>query len=98
MEKHIAYVFGHSFPTRLSRVAQSRHQSVKVLLGVPDCCDVRVEGHPGLSYPRIFDSLTHCLRGMGTDEIDLLCIDMGTNDLCSPSNTSSSCPKYVEVP
>lgn len=87
-ERRVIYIFGHSFPARLAREARSRHLSYRELLDLSDIHDVLVEGHPGLTYDRIFSSANHYLEKMkATGKIDLLCIDMGTNDLCYLDST-----------
>ncbi len=45
-----------------------------------------VEGHPGLSFGRIFDNLSHYLSIMKTKLFDILVVDLGTNDLCDSDN------------
>ena len=55
-------------------------------MNLNDHFTIFVEGHPGLTYGRIFDSLPHYLAKMKTRPIDILLIDVGTNDLCHPDN------------
>ena len=87
-DKRSIYIFGHSFPARLSREAVTRHQSIESLLEVEACFNVHIEGHPGLTYNRIFSNPNHYFSGMKRSQnIDLLCVDMGTNDLCHPDST-----------
>ena len=87
-EKRVKYIFGHSFPSRFAREARARHLSCREMLELTDKHDVLVEGHPGLTYDRMVASADHYLRKMkAVEKIDLLCIDMGTNDLCSLDST-----------
>lgn len=83
------FIYGHSFPARLLRRSRETGSSMAELLGLaPDwLCDVFVEGHPGLTFGRIFDSTDHYIRKIAAEPIDILIIDMGTNDLCDPSGT-----------
>ena len=87
-EKPCFYLFGHSFPARLARAAHSRRQPAANFIGVGTHCDLVIEGHPGLTFSRIFDNLPHYMSKMcAMTRIDVLCIDIGTNDLCEPANT-----------
>ena len=87
-EKRTVYIFGHSFPARFVREAHRRALSVASLLGVTDEYSIQVEGHPGLTYRRIFGRPDHYFSRMSTcSSISLLCIDMGSNDLCDRDST-----------
>ena len=81
--KKVVYNFGHSFLSRFSRMAERESQTPGVFLRLSRDYDVHVEGHPGLSFQRIFQGGDHYYRGMQTTPIDLLVVDLGTNDLCS---------------
>ena len=80
-------LFGHSFPARLLREASRRQQRVRDYVGLSDGCDLFVDGHPGLSYDRYFGNIERYCRQMSSRRIDILCVDMGTNDLCVPDIT-----------
>ena len=86
-ERPHVFMFGHSFLTRLSREAQRDHQSVRDFIGVPDKCSLFIEGHPGLTYERLFLNSDHYLHEMKKRPIDILVLDMGTNDLCNSEVT-----------
>lgn len=86
-ERPHVFLFGHSFLSRLSREAQREHRSVRDFIGVPDRCSLFVEGHPGLTYQRLFSNADHYLKEMMKKQIDILILDMGTNDLCNPEVT-----------
>ncbi len=91
-EKLVVYIFGHSFPSGLAREARAHHLSCRDMLELTNKHDVFVEGHPGLTYSRMFASANHYFMKMkALEKIDLLCIDMGTNDLCNLDST----PKVV---
>ena len=86
----VVYLFGHSFVSRLFREAQRRNQSVKDLIGLHDYqCDLCVEGHPGLTFDRLFEGADHYCSKMQRRPIDTLILDLGTNDLCNPDITPS---------
>lgn len=85
-DRRRVFIYGHSFPARLSRRSRESREPIAELLGLsPDWrCDVVVEGHPGLTYDRIFNNTEHYIRKLILKPIDILIIDMGTNDLCDP--------------
>ena len=87
-EKRI-FLFGHSFVSRLSREARRRQRSVLDLVGLPEGCRLSVQGHPGLTYDRIFTNLGFYLRILKREPIGTLVVDMGTNDLCDVRITPS---------
>lgn len=81
-ENSLVYIFGHSFPTRFLREVHARQSSVNDVLGVTGSYNVVVDGHPGLTYGRIFRSPDHYFGKMAVcAKIDLLLVDMGTNDI-----------------
>ena len=82
-------LFGHSFPARFLRHVREQNSdtSVSSVLGLDDRYSVFVDGHPGLTYARVLDSLPHYVRRMKEKSVDLLIIDLGTNDLCNHENT-----------
>lgn len=89
-EKKSIYIYGHSFPARFLAEARRCHMSVAELLGISQDYNVYVEGHPGLSYDRIFNSPDHYFQRLQAQPtIHLLCIDMGTNDLSNTHLTPS---------
>lgn len=82
------YLFGHSFVKRLDRMARQEHQSVEELLGLAAEIRLTVEGHPGLSYDRLFNHVDYyCQKMRLLNSIDVLVLDIGTNDLCLPEIT-----------
>lgn len=89
------FLFGHSFPARLHRQAREQHLTAKVLIGLSDRFSIFVEGHPGLTYRRIFDNLPHYLAKLQRESFDVLLIDLGTNDLCNPNDPPDIVVQYV---
>ena len=88
-DKQNVYIYGHSFPARLLRSARQSRQTISKLLSVELSHNVFVEGHPGLTYDRIFSSGDHHFKELKRHSVDLLCIDLGSNDLCGTGGTSS---------
>ena len=81
------YLFGHSFVKRLERRAREGHQSVEDLLELTGEVNLLVEGHPGLSYDRLLSRVDFYCRKLSSIPIDVLVLDLGTNDLCLPEVT-----------
>ena len=88
--KTSVFLFGHSFPARLLRQSRERRIDPKTLVGLSNRFTLFVEGHPGLTYSRIFDNLSHYLALLKSRTIDILLVDLGSNDLCDPG-----CPPEV---
>ena len=82
-------LFGHSFPARLLRHVREQQNatSVSSLLGLDEKYTVFVDGHSGLTYGRLLGSLPHYVGKMKEKSVDILVVDLGTNDLCSQENT-----------
>lgn len=80
------FLFGHSFPARLLRRAREEGVEVSGLMNLNDHFDIFVEGHSGLTYDRIFSSIPHYFAKMRSKSIDILLLDLGTNDLCHVDN------------
>ena len=85
--------FGHSFPRRLFQYVSSKGDSVDVVVGSPTSCRLYLDGHSGLTYSKIFHNpgqiLARIKRNLSQGSIDVLSVDLGTNDLCSPEITVS---------
>ena len=86
-ERQKVFLYGHSFPARLLRWSTARAETVERSVGISDKCSMFVEGHPGLSFDRVLANENHYFRKLRTHSIDVLCIDLGTNDLCSIDGT-----------
>ena len=95
-ERPHVFLFGHSFVSRLSREALRQHRSVLDLVGLSGMCKLSVEGHPGLSYSRVFSNPGFYLRRLREDYVHTLIVDIGSNDLCDPSVTPSILVSKVE--
>lgn len=91
VDKQKVYLFGHSFPARLLRLSRDKSESVAETIRVSDKHSVYIEGHPGLTYVRIFTNEAHYFSKLQAHSFDILCIDMGTNDLSAVDGT----PKVV---
>ena len=91
--KTSVFLFGHSFPAIL-RQSREQHVEPKALVGMSNRFTLFVEGHPGLTYPRIFNNLSHYLSHylslLKSKTFDILIVDMGSNDLCDPN-----CPEKL---
>ena len=85
-DKTRVFLFGHSFPARLLRQSRDQGRSVSELMSLNDHITIFVEGHPGLTFARIFDSLPHYLSKMKARPMDILLLNLGTNDLCHVEN------------
>ena len=89
-ERKSVFIYGHSFSARLASEARGRRMSIGNLLGVAERNNVVIESHPGLTYARIFSNPEHYFHKLQAQgRIDLLCVDMGTNDLCSTASQPS---------
>jgi hypothetical protein len=80
------FLFGHSFPARLLRQSREQRKDVSAFMSLNDNFSIFVEGHPGLTFARVFDSLPYYFAKMRSKPIDILLVDLGTNDLCHPDN------------
>ena len=78
--------FGHSFPRRLYRIVLDHHTSINQLMDYHDG-DIFLAGYSGLTYDRIFSNPEKYLQHLLGRHIDILTVDLGTNDLCSPENS-----------
>ena len=85
------YHFGHSFPRRLYNNLQSSHHSVEEALNLPESCSIQIEGHSGLTVRKLLENperyISNLRRYHSSHPIDVLSIDIGTNDLCDPACT-----------
>ena len=88
-DKQNVYIYGHSIPARLLRSARQSHQIISKLLNVELSRNVFDEGHPGLTYDRIFSSGDRYFKEIKRHSVDLLRIDLGSNDLCETGGTAS---------
>ena len=50
---------------------------------------MHLDGYSGLTYSKHFGDIPRKFRVMKSRQIDVLSIDLGTNDLCGISNTAS---------
>lgn len=87
MAYQACYLFGHSFPARLSRMAQNRAVSVEELVRLPTGMYLRVRGFSGLTFARVLADPNRYLQCLTREPIHTLCIDLGTNDLCNEENS-----------
>ena len=81
--------FGHSFPKRLFRYMQDTGLTVANIINPPDSCELFIDGYSGLTYNKIFLDPSRFLQRIKRNNcsehpIDVLNIDLGTNDLCNP--------------
>lgn len=84
MNSKTLYLYGHSHPNHLRRMCEENGTSYATLFQRTND-NVLIEGHGGLSYDRLFDSPDHYTHRLRQQPIDVLCVDMGTNDLCHPN-------------
>ena len=89
-ERH-AFLFGHSFVSRLSREARKRRRTTLDFVSLSGFCKLSSDGYPGLTYMynKVFENPAFYLRNLKREPIDILIIDMGTNDLCDLTITPS---------
>ena len=87
-EKTSVVLFGHSFPARLARQARKAGVDAETFIGLSDRFTIFVEGHPGLTFSRIFGSSADYLSKLRSNVIDILVIDLGTNDLCNQADSA----------
>ena len=81
-------IYGHSFPARLNRKVMDTGESLDSVLNLtPDQFNVRTIGHPGLTFFRIFSNAEHYIEEVRSYPLDLLILDLGTNDLCNQDGT-----------
>lgn len=80
-------LFGHSFPARLARYIRNQQKQVSDFLGLGPEYSVVIDGHPGLTYARAIGSFNHYTQRMKRVAVDILLIDLGTNDLCDMLTT-----------
>ena len=88
------HYFGHSFPKRLFRYMQDTGLSVANIINSPDLCELFIDGYSGLTYNKIFLDPSRFLQRIKRNNcsehpIDVLSIDLGTNDLCNPETKVS---------
>ena len=85
--------FGHSFPKRLFRYLQDARQNLLDLVDLPDGCECFLDGYSGLTFNKLNSDphtyLQRILTRNAQKPIDVLSIDVGTNDLCHPDVTVS---------
>lgn len=87
-------IYGHSFPVKLRELCHRRGVSAEQLFQRQfDLVDLK--GHPGLFYDRIFDSCDHYLAPLLNHNLDILCIDLGANDLCFHNVTPSTLEHFL---
>ena len=83
--------FGNSFPCRLFRYLRETHQTVHDLAHFPTGCQLYLDGYSGLGFQRLLQNPETYLRRLrqclSHGPIDVLSIDLGTNDLCDPNIT-----------
>ena len=89
MANQICYLFGHSFPARLERLARDRSVSAECLCCLPLGMFLRVRGFSGLTFSRVLADPNRYLQCLTREPIRTLCIDLGTNDLCNERNRPS---------
>jgi lysophospholipase L1-like esterase len=63
---------------------------VSKFLDVPVNSSIFLDGYSGLDYERIFEDPDRYLRKMKAHSIDVLILDLGSNDLCNPRCTPSN--------
>ena len=84
------YHFGHSFVTRLSRTIEPSGQSIFSYLGLSESFNVVLQGFSGLTFDKVLSNPDRFLQQLQTQtNIDILSVDLGSNDLCHPLNTVS---------
>ena len=84
------YHFGHSFVTRLSRTIQPSGQPIFNKLELSELFNVVLQEFSGLTFDKVLsnpDRFLHQLQ-MQT-RIDILSVDLESNDLYHPRNTVS---------
>jgi lysophospholipase L1-like esterase len=83
--------FGHSFPKRIFNYVKDNHKTVHEVINPPELCKIFIDGYSGLTYKKLFDDPDRFLhklkRNNNAGPIDVISIDMGTNDLCNPSTS-----------
>lgn len=79
-------IYGHSFPARLWDICENRGIYGEHLFGRPHD-RVYLDGYRGLLYDRIQARSDWYLHNLFHREIDVFCVDMGSNDLCYPDIT-----------
>ena len=94
------YHYGHSFPRRLYQLCRAENKKPCEFLGLPEDF-VYIEGHGGLTLERVLDDPDHYLSRMVGREIDVLSVDLGSNDLCehkdAPSDVLDKVYKFLDV-
>ena len=63
--------------------------SVEQFVGVPEDIRLGIIGYPGLTYDKVLNNPDRYLSRLKEEPADILCIDIGTNDLCGKENPPS---------
>ena len=84
------YHFGHSFVTHLFGMIEPSGQSIFSYLGLREPFNVVLQGFSGLTFYKVLSNPDRFLHQLQTQtSIDILSVDLGSNDLCHPMNTES---------
>lgn len=87
MERPLQIVhYGHSFPRRLYSTCIERKISPTQLIGL-EADKLYIYGYGGLHYDYIFDDPARYLGRLVDRHIDILSVDLGSNDLCDKDNS-----------
>ena len=93
------YHFGHSFPRRLYKYIQSTGHPPSTVLELPSGSSIFIDGYSGLSLQKVLSNpdcyLARLNDYLSRSTIDILSVDIGTNDLCAPEVTVSVLIGYV---
>ena len=81
--------FGHSFVSRAFDLCKREKVSVNQLLDIPASSNVFLDGYSGLNFDKVFGNPEKYLHNLKCRRVDILIIDLGTNDLCGESQTPS---------
>ena len=85
--------FGHSFPARLLDHIRSQEKSIPEMIPLPSSSRMFIDGYSGLTYNKVLMDPDRYLRKLRIARdhggVDVLSVDLGTNDLCSPTVTVS---------
>ena len=96
------YLYGHSFVKRIYKfITRENRSSVCKYLDVPPNCNLFLDGYSGLTYDKIFASPERYLQRIQQHKVDVLFVDIGSNDLCSysctPVNLTDKAFQFIEL-
>ena len=85
----IFIIFGHSYVKHAYHLTRDGGKTVNNFLNFPSNYNMYLDGYSNITYSKLAGDIPRYFRVMKSRQIDVLSIDLGTNDLCGISNTDS---------